>query len=175
MQASSLEADELNFVKVHLMDWDPPVSPCQPAPPEDWDPRTVSQTVVQKDPHLLHGDDLMPNFAGPAEAPQEAPQVEELPEPLLIRPDELLSEEEVAEPIVEPIAAASAVKYPHAFLTLSEISEHTEIAESTLNATDGSANTQTDVGSTRASAESSSADIAATEVLTISPTMMTGL
>ena len=43
LQVSSLEPEDLVFVKAHLKDWDTPVAPCEPPATDDWDATKVNQ------------------------------------------------------------------------------------------------------------------------------------
>ena len=88
----------------------------------------------------------MPQNLDQIDHPAEAPQVEELPEPVQIRIEEFIAEEPEIE---EPIVAAAAIKFPHAFLIISEVSEPTDRLSS-IDATDGSANANTEVDSSNA-------------------------
>ena len=84
LQASDLDAEDIAFVKGHLHEWDTPISPLVPPETDSWDPRAVPQPQrrrrVPQDP-----------------PPQEAPNVEEVPEQARIRVEEVLEEEEPME------------------------------------------------------------------------------
>ena len=173
--ASDLEPEELTFVRAHLLDWETPVSPSLPPPAEEWNPRSIDRTEIRRLPGQILGSDLMPQYVSREEPPAEAPQVEELAEPLLARIEELVDDNIENEDIQAAdheqllasaaVAASSASKaelalrrscraiaHPHAFLTISEVSEHDTALVSTQGesaaATDGSANANTDVEST---------------------------
>ena len=216
LQPSNLEAEELTFVKAHLKDWDTPIAPSDPPQSEGWDPRVIDQTDVRRPrPGLIDGSDLA--LAPGPDAAEEAPQVEELPQPMLVRIEEVINELDAEEDMdgeapqataakcltpaasalrhasgptqprekgkkidYVPRARSTAIAFPHAFLTLSEVSEHTAAnsdhslldqpagsldgsPQSGAAATDGSAPTSDGV-STGASADEPLTELGGTDV-----------
>ena len=170
-------------MRAHLTDWETPISPSQPPPAEEWDPRTLAPREVRRVPGQVVGADLMPRDADLLEQPAEAPLAEELPEPTLARIEELVDDDEGgASELIDPTdqanpvdqaagtdPTASAVKsvaasspepalrrsgetlvkgqiFPHACLTISEVSEHdsrlTPTPGGSAAATNGSAATE---------------------------------
>ena len=92
VQASQLQAEELNWVKAHLRDWDHPISPCDPPGGEGWDPRAVEPhpAAALRKGAQPDGDALFPPIV--EELPTEAANPEEKPEDPKIRPEELIDQ-----------------------------------------------------------------------------------
>ena len=72
LQPSSLDAEELTFIKAHLKEWSTPIAPSEPPQAEGWDARTVDRTDTHRlRPGMIDGSDLQ--LAPAADDAEEAP------------------------------------------------------------------------------------------------------
>ena len=122
LQPSSLDAEELTFVKAHVKEWSTPIAPSEPPQAEGWDATVIDSTDTHRlRPGMIDGRDLQ--LAPAADDAEEAPQVEELPAPVLVRPEEVgdqdaddVNEDELFEaafgPAVAPAPAGLALRRP---------------------------------------------------------------
>ena len=104
---SALKPEELVYIKAHMEEWAPPEAPCEALASDTWDAREI-------------GGSAEPDMSGiRVDVPEEAPIVEEAPEPVrdlvVDRPVESSSDEEEPPPD-EAIAFCTNASGPFARL-----------------------------------------------------------